>query len=108
MTTAFALGDAVDTMLRRMTAAVVLIFGLSGCVVGGDDDGSQPIILDGCQVGGCSATVCSDDLDVVTTCEWLPEYECYRTATCERQRDGACGWTVTEDLERCIGDPRAD
>lgn len=55
-----------------------------------------------CYVGGCSGQVCSDTQDVVTTCEYRPEYACYRTATCERQPDGNCGWTPTSQLNSCL------
>jgi hypothetical protein len=55
-----------------------------------------------CFVGGCSGQVCSDQEGVVTTCEWQDEYACYDTATCERQTDGACGWTQTEELTACL------
>ena len=55
-----------------------------------------------CFVGGCSGQVCSDRDDVITTCEWREEYACYQTATCERQADGACGWTQTEELQACL------
>lgn len=54
-----------------------------------------------CRATGCSAQVCSDR-DVVTTCEYLAEYACYKTATCERQSDGTCGWTPTSVLLSCI------
>jgi len=60
---------------------------------------------DGCFVGGCSSQVCSGNEDVVTTCEWLPQYACYRTATCERQPTGECGWTPTEALQQCLDNP---
>lgn len=59
-------------------------------------------IGDGCYVGGCSSQVCSDDPDVITTCEWREEYACYRNATCERQADGECGWTQTDSLMECL------
>ena len=56
-----------------------------------------------CQVGGCSSQVCHEPgEDVITTCEWRPEYACYRDATCERQPDGTCGWTPTEELNSCL------
>ena len=63
---------------------------------------SEEVAHDGCFVGGCSGQVCSDDPDVITTCEWLEEYACYREATCERQADGQCGWTETETLLQCL------
>lgn len=54
-----------------------------------------------CRRTGCSGQVCADR-DVATTCEFLPEYACYQEAECERQADGLCGWTPTEELQRCI------
>lgn len=57
-----------------------------------------------CKKTGCSGTVCSTE-DVVTTCEYRPEYACYRKATCERQPDGACGWAQTPELTACLANP---
>jgi hypothetical protein len=55
-----------------------------------------------CYVGGCSSQICSDREDVISTCEWRPQYACYRTATCERQASGQCGWTMTSALQQCL------
>src|SRR5688572_12753746 len=57
-----------------------------------------------CKPTGCSGAVCSDQ-DVVTTCEFKPEYACYRDATCTRQADGQCGWTPTPELDACLKNP---
>lgn len=54
-----------------------------------------------CIVTGCSSQVCSNE-EVITTCEWKDAYACYQTAVCERQSDGACGWTSTEELTTCL------
>ena len=54
-----------------------------------------------CFKTGCSGQVCADE-DVATTCEFRPEYECYRTARCERQANGRCGFTDTPELRRCL------
>jgi hypothetical protein len=54
-----------------------------------------------CKKTGCSSQICSDQ-DVVTTCEWRPEYECYQKALCERQRGGACGFSRTPELAACL------
>ena len=54
-----------------------------------------------CVKTGCSGHVCSDQ-DVITTCEFRPEYACYQQATCERQDDGQCGWTQTPALTACL------
>jgi eight-cysteine-cluster-containing protein len=68
------------------------------------DDGGPPDPPPAdCGVGGCSGTICTDSPeDVVTTCEWREEYACYLDATCERQADGACGWTATPELSMCL------
>jgi hypothetical protein len=58
-----------------------------------------------CFVGGCSGQVCSDDPGVITTCEFRPEYACYREATCEVQAGGQCGWTETPALAACLANP---
>lgn len=54
-----------------------------------------------CITSGCSGQVCADHA-VITTCDWRPEYACYHSATCERQADGACGWTTTPALTSCL------
>lgn len=55
-----------------------------------------------CYVGGCSGQICSDEKDVVSTCEFREEYACYKTAKCERQPSGQCGWTPTAELTACL------
>lgn len=61
-----------------------------------------------CVTTGCSGTVCAEaDDGRMTTCEFKPEYACYRDATCERQPDGACGWTQTKVLSACLNNPPA-
>ena len=54
-----------------------------------------------CMKTGCSGQVCSDQ-EVITTCEFRTEYECYRKATCERQANGNCGFTQTPELTACL------
>lgn len=54
-----------------------------------------------CFKTGCSGQVCSDE-EVITTCEWRTEYECYKAAKCERQSNGKCGFTETPELRRCL------
>lgn len=53
-----------------------------------------------CTVTGCSGQVCAEE-DVMTTCEYREEYACYRSARCERQKNGECGWTETVGLRAC-------
>jgi hypothetical protein len=56
----------------------------------------------GCYIGGCSSQICSDQPDMASTCEYREEYGCYKTATCERQVGGECGWTATMALNTCL------
>jgi len=57
-----------------------------------------------CVVSGCSRQICTDQ-QMMTTCEWRDEYACYHTARCERQADGKCGWTQSDELKRCLASP---
>lgn len=55
-----------------------------------------------CFVGGCSSQLCTDNPDIMSTCEYREAYGCYKTATCERQSTGACGWTESAELKQCL------
>lgn len=55
----------------------------------------------GCTIMGCSGHICADG-NVITTCEYKPEYACYEQAVCERQANGQCGWTLTAAMGRCL------
>lgn len=72
----------------------------SGSEVGGPAPGANR-----CFKTGCSSQVCADR-DVVTTCEFRPEYACYQKAICERQRNGECGFTQTSELQACLARAR--
>jgi len=58
-----------------------------------------------CAPTGCSGQICSDQ-NVITTCEWKPEYECYRAATCSTQVNGECGWEMDETLRQCLANTK--
>jgi eight-cysteine-cluster-containing protein len=81
-----------------------------GATLGSDDIFNQILstfrFKDECVISGCSGEICSDE-GVLTTCLYLPHYECYKEAVCERQPDGQCGWTTTETLKQCLEDKRA-
>ncbi|MEZ5691886.1 MAG: hypothetical protein R3D71_09525 [Rickettsiales bacterium] len=57
-----------------------------------------------CVAGGCSGQLCLEASGemLVGTCEWKEEYTCYNTAACEKQSDGKCGWTKTDELAKCL------
>lgn len=56
----------------------------------------------GCFVGGCSGQICSDQEGAVSTCEYKEEYACYKSAKCERQASGQCGWTEPLEFSMCV------
>jgi eight-cysteine-cluster-containing protein len=67
---------------------------------------SNPPASGGCVKTGCSGIVCAaPGEEIVTTCEYRAEYACYKTATCERQPTGLCGWTQTAELTACLANP---
>jgi len=65
------------------------------------EQGPKPSPQKPCFKTGCSGQVCADE-EVITTCEFRPEYECYQKARCERQANGQCGFTDTPELRRCL------
>jgi hypothetical protein len=69
--------------------------------------GTKPPTTSGkCYVGGCSAQLCSDQPDMVSTCEYTAAYGCYKTATCARQSSGQCGWTPSAALSACLANAK--
>jgi subtilisin family serine protease len=54
-----------------------------------------------CFIGGGMAQVCANEA-LFGTRQFDPEAVCYQIAVCERQVDGACGWTVTPELTQCL------
>jgi hypothetical protein len=59
------------------------------------------VTADGCVRTGCSGQICADE-EMVSTCDYRPEYACYKEADCERQADGKCGWTPSSALAACL------
>jgi len=61
----------------------------------------------GCAIAGCSSQLCVEGVesDIVTTCEFRPEYACYQAARCERQATGRCDWAQTPELIACLQNP---
>ncbi|ACL64527.1 conserved hypothetical protein [Anaeromyxobacter dehalogenans 2CP-1] len=59
-----------------------------------------------CRRTGCAGELCAAE-DLVSPCIMRPEFACYVAARCERQADGACGWTGDAALQRCLAEKRA-
>lgn len=56
-----------------------------------------------CVVAGCSSQLCVpvSMADVVTTCEYLPEYDCLQYTTCGCH-DDVCGWEENQEYLNCM------
>jgi eight-cysteine-cluster-containing protein len=68
-----------------------------------DPEAQPPTPAAECVRSGCSGTVCVPaGKEVVTTCEYKPEYACYDQAKCEKQAAGECGWTRSADFDACM------
>lgn len=85
--------------MRPVLIAIALSISLLGCAVA---DPPRQQSGETCFIGGCSHEVCSDRPGVFTPCLWYAVYACYQDARCERQLDGACGWTPTPELTSCL------
>lgn len=100
-----ATAQCVQDEAPQITCANVRCAAGTHCEMTGNPAGPKCVAdLAPCVKTGCSAHVCADH-DVVTTCEFRPEYACYQAATCERQANGECGWTQTPELAACLANP---
>lgn len=108
------LGRSKDSTVRTLlfqvgvtTCANVRCASGTHCEMKGINGGAVPVCIKDpaqgpCIKTGCSGQVCADH-DVITKCDFRPEYACYRQATCELQADGTCGFTQTPALTQCLG-----
>jgi hypothetical protein len=93
-----------------MKTLASLLFAVAAC---GGSSGSgpaspapAPIAAAICEVGGCNGTACAEPgKQMMTTCEYRPEFACYPSATCERQSDARCGWSQSAELVACLANP---
>ncbi|HVJ92368.1 MAG TPA: hypothetical protein VM580_21355 [Labilithrix sp.] len=93
--------DGLAQCVPQVTCASVLCAPGTICEMQNDEPVCVPQSKPECKRTGCSGHVCADH-DVVTTCIYKPEYACYQEATCERQADGQCGFTQTDELTSCL------
>lgn len=59
-----------------------------------------------CRRTGCAGELCAAE-ERASPCIMKPEFACYVAARCERQADGACGWTQDASLQRCLAEKQA-
>jgi len=79
-----------------------------GCEEQPLETGEKGCIVDsGCIIGGCSGTICQpkDAEPIFTTCEYLPEYSCYKQINC-KCIENKCQWEKTSEFEECILEAR--
>lgn len=57
-----------------------------------------------CATGGCSGQVCTTAEkapSIITTCEYLPEYDCLKKTSCGCV-SGKCEWKKTQEYLDCM------
>ena len=58
-----------------------------------------------CVPTGCSSQVCAPKgSDLVTTCEWRPEYECLQLTSCGCV-ENRCAWEENPEYQSCLESP---
>ena len=56
-----------------------------------------------CEIGGCSSQICAKTGKIgIDTCEWKPEYACYKNAVCDINKDDICQWIPDKTLSECL------
>jgi hypothetical protein len=72
-----------------------------GTVATSSKNSNMDTTTSACKPTGCSSEICSDQ-DQVSSCIYSEKFACYKSAKCERQSDGKCGWTMTSKLNACL------
>lgn len=58
-----------------------------------------------CIKAGCSQQLCVDKNNpgnTTTTCEWQEKFRCLKSAPCEIQNNGLCGFTYNSEYQQCL------
>jgi eight-cysteine-cluster-containing protein len=94
--------EAIKLLFLLFASFAGSAFAIAGCAAGTTavDDEAEAT----CVKTGCSGQICADRR-MVSTCEFRPEFACFRSATCERQENGPCGWARTPALTACLANP---
>lgn len=90
--------------MKKVPLFVMIFFLLTACTQQSVVDGETPecIADSDCAKAGCSGQVCTTTLEapnIVTTCEYRPEYDCYQASGCGCIK-GKCSWD--EEVESCV------
>lgn len=67
-------------------------------------DSSELFVGSGCKISGCNKEICQNEADEskASICMYKPVFSCYATARCEKQNNGICKWTQTNELQTCL------
>jgi hypothetical protein len=65
---------------------------------------SPTTVQTNCKVSGCNGEICADESlgEIASICNYQERYSCYKTAVCEHQSNGSCGWTQDNNLRTCL------
>ena len=55
-----------------------------------------------CYIGGCSGEICSDQTDIVSTCELLPGMECLKKGSSCKLINNECTWVLSQNAAQCF------
>jgi hypothetical protein len=89
--------------MRIVLALCGLAMAVMACLSDGRSRPNEDRESGSCVIGGCAGVICgAEGQQFPNICIWLEEFACYRDATCDRQRDGTCGWTETRELTSCL------
>lgn len=119
---AWATGAILESYPEQGTALVIMLEEVkeSDETVGDidtteDEDKEEDIALDddidvdkddeieiACYVGGCSGELCTDDPEIMGTCELLPGMECIPMEMRCEAVDGECTWIMSKRAAECF------
>ncbi len=63
---------------------------------------TKQFVADECVVTSNEICQGKSDEPIATICLYKRDFECYKTARCEIQSDGKCGWTKDTRLNLCL------
>lgn len=88
--------------MKKFTAVLLLILGLLAIsTFAAEDCEDKPP----CKKAGCYGELCTDTPPILFCPALRPGQtvnQCYAHATCERQKNGECGWVMTKQLKACL------
>ena len=55
-----------------------------------------------CYIGGCSGEICSDQADVISTCELISGMECLKKGSSCELINNECTWVLSQNAAQCF------